>query len=89
LLVLRQRSRIDFEVIGGGLLLGIPNYFSAYFILEALKRIPAPVAFPLNNIGIIVLGALTGIVVWNEHLKPRTIAAMVLSVVAVILLNMR
>ncbi|GAB4344213.1 MAG: hypothetical protein Kow0037_32630 [Calditrichia bacterium] len=74
------------EVIAG-FILGIPNFFSAYFILKVLQKFPGAIAFPLNNIGIILLSTLVGYLAWNEQLSRIKLIAVVLAVVAVILLS--
>ncbi len=86
LLLFRGRS-VDRRVIGGGILLGIPNFASAWFILKVLQVLPGSIAFPLNNVGIIMLSTLVGYTVWHERFGRRALAAMVLAVVAVILLG--
>ncbi len=87
LLVLLKRVRITGETVLGGILLGIPNFFSAYFMLLVLQAFPGAIAFPLNNIGIIALSTFTGFLFWKERLHSRAVAALCLAIVAVVLLN--
>ena len=87
ILVLVQRVRIRRELIINGILLGIPNFLSAYFILKVLQNFPGAIAFPLNNIGIIVLSVVVGRLVWKERLEKQTAAAIVIAAAAVVLLN--
>lgn len=74
------------EVIAG-FILGIPNFFSAYFILKVLQNFPGAIAFPLNNIGIILLSTLVGYLAWNEQLSRIKLVAVILAIAAVILLS--
>jgi drug/metabolite transporter (DMT)-like permease len=69
-----------------GLVLGIPNYFSVYFMIEALDRVPASVYFPVNNVGVILLAAVLGAIFWGETLTRRTSIGLVLATVAIGLL---
>lgn len=88
ILVVARRVTIDRKTIVAGIVLGIPNFLAAYFILKVLQVYPGAIAFPLNNVGIIVLSTLTGYFVWKERFKWRTAIAMLISVAAVVLLNM-
>ncbi|GAB4369510.1 MAG: hypothetical protein Kow0042_11240 [Calditrichia bacterium] len=87
LIVVISRIKLTGSLLAGGVLLGIPNFFSAYFILKVLQVFPGAIAFPLNNIGIILLSTLVGLVVWKEKINVRTTLAIILAVSAVILLN--
>jgi multidrug transporter EmrE-like cation transporter len=85
--LLARRRPIDRRVVAGGLLLGIPNFAAAYFILRVLRVYTGAVAFPLNNIGIILLSTAAGYLLWRERLRLRTGLAVLLAIVSVILLN--
>lgn len=85
--VLFKRVKIDRKIIVAGFFLGIPNYFSAYFILKALQQLSGAIAFTLNNIGIILLSTFLGFIIWQEPLKRRAIYAITLAIFSVILLN--
>lgn len=70
-----------------GLLLGIPNFFSSYCLLRALIDIPGYVAFPFINIGIIILSAISGFVLFKERLTPKRVGLIILGIVAVSILT--
>jgi len=86
-LVMIRRVRIHRRIVTGGIILGIPNFAAAFFILKVLQEFPGTIAFPLNNIGIIILSTMVGRMFWREELHRRTVIALVFSVLAVILLN--
>ena len=87
-LVILRGVRINRRIVLGGILLGIPNFSAAYFILNVLQVYPGAIAFPLNNIGIIALSTLAGLFIWRERPRRRTWAALSLAVAAVVLLNL-
>lgn len=88
LLLLMLRIQSTWNTIAGGIVLGIPNFLSAYFILKLLRHLPGALAFPLNNIGIIILSTLGGWIFWREK-PPRTARlAILMAIVAVFLLNL-
>ena len=86
-LVLVKRVIISRQIIIAGFLLGIPNYFSAYFILKALQQLSGAITFTLNNIGIIMLSTFLGFIIWRESLKRKAIFAIAFAIISVILLN--
>jgi drug/metabolite transporter (DMT)-like permease len=71
-----------------GLLLGIPNFFSSYCLLRALIDVPGYVAFPFINIGIIILSALSGFILFKERLTLKRVGLICLGIVAVFILTM-
>ena len=71
-----------------GLLIGIPNYFSARFLLLSLGAVPAVVAYPTYSVGTIVMITLAGIVIFREKLTRQRIIALMMILCALALLNM-
>ena len=70
-----------------GLLIGIPNYFSARFLLLSLGSVPAVVAYPTYSVGTIVMVTLAGILVFREKLNRQRIIALAIILCALVLLN--
>ena len=70
-----------------GLLLGIPNYFSARFLLRALERVAAVIVFPTFSVGTILVVTLTGVLLFKERLGKRQWVAVAAILAALILLN--
>ena len=70
-----------------GLLIGIPNFFSAKFLLGALKDIPAVIVYPVYSVATILAVTVTGILVFRETLDKRQWLALTMILVARVLLN--
>ena len=70
-----------------GLLIGIPNFFSAKFLLGALKDIAAVIVYPVYSVATILTVTVTGILVFREKLEKRQWMALVMILVALVLLN--
>lgn len=70
-----------------GLLIGIPNYFSARFLLLSLGSVPAVVAYPTYSVGTIVMVTLAGVLVFREKLNRQRIIALAIILCALVLLN--
>ena len=70
-----------------GLLIGIPNFFSAKFLLGALKDIAAVVVYPVYSVATILTVTVTGILVFRERLEKKQWMALEMILVALVLLN--
>lgn len=71
-----------------GVLIGIPNYYSARFLLKSLSRIPAIVAYPTYSVSSIVLVSAAGVILFHEKMNGRRKAAVALVLAALLLLNL-
>ena len=88
LLAWAKRQKLAIADIAFGLLVGVPNYFSARFLLLSLSAVPAVVAYPSYSVGTIVLIALVGRAVFGEKLSRRQMIAMGVILAALVLLNL-
>jgi len=70
-----------------GLLIGIPNFFSAKFLLGALKDIAAVIVYPVYSVATILTVTVTGVLVFREKLEKRQWLALAMILVALVLLN--
>lgn len=70
-----------------GLAIGIPNYYSARFLLLSIGEIPAMVAYPSFSVGTIVVVALVGVACFKEKLNKRKLIALGVILAALVLLN--
>lgn len=71
-----------------GTLLGVINYGSLEFLLRALEVLPGTVVFPINNIAIVVVAAILGVMFWGERLSKINLAGLALALVGLVLLNL-
>ncbi len=82
-----QRVKLTRAVLVAGIILGVPNFLSAFFILKALQRLPGTVAFPINNIGIIIFSFAIGFHFWKEKINWKIVVGLLTAIAAVIFLN--
>ena len=83
-----RRERLTFMDILFGLLIGIPNYYSARFLLKALGDLPAVIVYPSYSVATIVVVTLTGLLIFQEKLGKRQKYALFMIIVALVLLNL-
>jgi len=74
----------------GGIALGIPNFFSIYFLLRALKfeGLNSASIFTLNNVAIVMLTTLTGIVLFRETLSRKNWIGILLAIISILLISL-
>ena len=70
-----------------GCIIGIPNYFSARFLLLALSSIPAVLVYPMYSVATIVVISLCGVLLFHEIVSRKKKIALCLILVAMGLLN--
>lgn len=75
----------DFSI---GILLGIPNVFSSYFLIMALQTMIATLVFPIFSAGSLVLITLGGLVFFKERLGKRERITISGILAALVLINL-
>ena len=78
----------EFKSILGGILLGVPNYFSIVYLLKALSTegMESSTAFTLNNVGIVILSTLFGLFIFKEKLISKNWFGIIVAIVSIILI---
>jgi len=87
--VFYKKLPIERRTVVLGLILGIPNIFSSFFLLAALDAIEAIIVYPMVNIGIIIATAVAAWIIWREKLNRPAIWALTTGICAVILLGIK
>jgi len=84
----RKKEAIRIWDVAFGILIGIPNYFSARFLLGALAEIAAVVVYPVYSVATIVVISAAGMLLFKEKISNRKKAALGLIMGALVLLNL-
>ncbi len=79
--------KVNFKNIVAGIALGVPNYFSIYFLLRALQNqdLTSASVFTLNNVAIVMFSTVLGILLFKEQLSIKNWGGIVLAVISIIL----
>lgn len=83
----KQPIKINSKNIIGGICLGIPNYFSIYFLLKALQHPTwnSASVFTINNVAIVMFSTLLGILLFKEVLTVKNRLGIGLAVISIVL----
>lgn len=82
------KIKFHYRNLIGGIALGIPNYFSIFFLLEALKTsgLDSTVIFPVMNVGTVLLSAIAAILFFKEKLSQLNYIGLGLSIAAIVII---
>lgn len=88
LALLVRRTRLDVRSIASGLLLGAVNFANIYFYIRGHQALAAQpsIVFSTMNIGVVLLGAVVGIVAFGERPGRLRLLGLVLAVAAIAIL---
>jgi drug/metabolite transporter (DMT)-like permease len=84
---LKQNQKIHWRSILGGIVLGIPNYFSILFLLKALSSegLESSMVFTVNHVSVVMLSTLVGLIAFREKLLPKNWVGIGLAIVSIYL----
>lgn len=87
LLMFKRNEKLEFRSIIGGIILGIPNYFSIFFLLNALSTegLESSTIFTVNNVSIVMLSTLVGLLVFREKLLTKNWVGIGLAIISIFL----
>lgn len=87
---LRAKFWLKTKTVLGGLVLGITNYFSFYFLVKALRSgiFESAGIFTINNVGIVMISTLAGMLLFKEKLVPKNWIGIGLAILAILLFTM-
>ena len=83
----KSGNRITRSELGSGILVGIPNYASAYLLLAALNRLPALLVYPVVSAGTLLVILVLSALLFQERLTRRMSVGVVMILAALVLLN--
>ncbi|TXC76160.1 EamA family transporter [Luteibaculum oceani] len=86
----KGQVKINRQTLRFGVVLGVVNYGSIYYLLKSLSSpgVEASVIFPVNNVGIVGLSTLLGLIFFRERISYVKMLGLVFAVLAVLILNL-
>jgi drug/metabolite transporter (DMT)-like permease len=85
---IKTKEKIAWKDIFGGIALGIPNYFSIYYLLKALQSetLNSASVFTINNVAIVMFSTLLGIILFKEQLSLKNWIGISLAIISIVLI---
>lgn len=86
LLLLVSKQQLTRKAVVGGVILGVPNFFSIYTLLQALAYLEGTVFYPVNNVALVLLASIVGWLAYRERFTRATLLGIVLAVASILLM---
>lgn len=82
--------RFQLKNVLGGIALGIPNYFSIFFLVKALRSdiLDSSGIFTVNNVAIVMISTLFGIILFKERLSLKNWIGILLAITGILLVTL-
>ncbi len=87
ILILVAKIPVTWKAILFGCVLGIPNRLSTVFFLKGLDSVPAPIAYTLVAVGIVLLSIVSDIFIWKQKATRRDGLLWLLLILSLVLMN--
>ncbi|MFD0962797.1 EamA family transporter [Pseudofulvibacter geojedonensis] len=74
----------------GGMVLGIVNYYSIYYLLKALETdgMQSSEFFSINNVAIVMLSTLLGVLFFKEKLNTKNKLGVFIAIISILLISL-
>lgn len=84
-----SKMKLELKSVLAGIVLGIPNYFSIYFLIKALRynNIDSATIFTINNVAILLCTSVLGILFFKEKMSPKNWIGILLAITSIILVS--
>ncbi len=83
-----KKKKFQFKNVIAGIILGVPNYFSIYSLIMALKNqtLSSSAIIPINNIGVLFVVSFFGILIFKEKMSKLNYLGLLLTIVSIVLI---
>lgn len=88
ILAVKDRKNVSRWDIIFGVLIGIPNYLSARFLLLSLAHVSAVITYPVYSVGTIVAVSAAGLLIFREKISKRKAMALGVILISMVMLNL-
>jgi len=87
--LIKGTFKFELRNLIGGIILGVVNYFSIYFLIKAIsyKDFESSTIFTLNNIAILLTTTVLGIILLKEKLNIKNKIGVLLASIGIILVS--
>lgn len=84
-----KKRKLHSKSLLAGVFLGIPNYYSIFFLLQTFEHsgLESSVIFPINNIGIVLVSVLCALLLFKEKLNIYNVGGIFLAAISIVLVS--
>ena len=88
--VIKGSLKFEIKNVIAGICLGVPNYFSIYYLVKALRSdiLESSGIFGINNVSIVMLSTFAGIFLFKEKLIRKNWIGIALAILSIILISL-
>lgn len=83
-----KKSKFAFKNIIAGLILGLTNFCSTYFLFHSMESFESSFMFPILNISVVCLSAIIGLLFFKEKLSKINYIGIILAILAIFILSL-
>ena len=82
-------SSWEWKSVKAGVALGVPNYFSIFFLLSAIEgfSVKSAFVFGVNNVGVVLVSTLLSVLIFKEKLEPKNQWGLLLAVLSIAIIS--
>jgi drug/metabolite transporter (DMT)-like permease len=86
--IIQGKQKFVAKSIIGGIVLGVPNYFSIYTFIKALdvQLMPVSALVPINNIGVVFASAICAVLFFKENLNAKNKIGLLVALLAIVVI---
>ena len=86
----KEKFKCHIKTVLGGIVLGIVNYFSLFYLIKALQYngLESSTLFTINNVAIVMVSSLVGLLLFKESISNKNWIGIGLAVVSILLVTM-
>jgi drug/metabolite transporter (DMT)-like permease len=88
LFVVYKKTPLKWQAMKWGIVVGIPNLMSSFFLIDALHSLKATIVFPFYSAGSIFLIFVLSFILFQEKIKRKDQIAMAITMMSLVLLNL-
>lgn len=83
------KAKLKMRNFYAGIILGVPNFYSIYFLLKALqtKGLESSTLFTINNVSIVLFSTVVGFLLFKEKLSKKNVFGIALAIISIILIT--
>lgn len=86
--VILRKEQLRWKNIVGGVVLGIPNYFSIYYLIRLfhVDFMESSAVIPVNNVSILLCTTLVAFLFFKEQITRLRLVGIILSIISILLI---